>query len=244
MKSFMRNKGKISFTYKDSGLYGSFINYCRLEAWKNVITKYNLMQEEILDVGCSYGSWYENWKELGFQKLNGADIYEIVIEEAKKRYDRVENVTDSSLFQEYRKKFKTIGCNGVLVHILEDNEVTEFCKDIVEVLEDDGYFLVSVLPAEYYSYGQEQYNSDNCVRSLKHNIEIIEKSGLKIIDKIGTFINPWYSKDFEWIANSDRMKSNPATFECFAKLSDLLRSETIAPFSELLLICQKEKLNE
>ncbi|MFY9080246.1 methyltransferase domain-containing protein [Aliarcobacter cryaerophilus] len=241
MKSFIKNKGKISFTYKDVGLQGEFMNYCRLEAWKLAINKYNIDKSEILDVGCSYGSWYENWIELGFRDLNGADVNEPVIEEARKKYNRVENVTNSSLYKEYKRKFKTVGSNGVLVHILKDNEVTNFCKDIFDILEDDGYFMVSILPAEYYSYGIEQYNNDNCVRTLEHNIKIIEKSGLKIVDKIGTFINPWYSKDFEWIANSDKMKSNPETFESFAKLSDLLRSETIVPFSEILLVCQKGK---
>ena len=123
---------------------------------------------------------------------------------------------------------------------MKDEEVTGFCKDIFDVLEDDGYFLVSILSAEYYSQGIELFNDDNCVRTLEHNVEIIEKSGFKIIDKIGTFINPWYNKDFEWIANSDRMKENPDTFETFAKLSDLLRDQTIVPFSELLLVCRKK----
>jgi len=240
MKSFIKNKGKISFTYKDVGLQGSFMNYCRLEAWKLAIDKYNLNQNDILDVGCSYGSWFENWKELGFKNLNGADVNEPVIEEARKKYKQVINVTNSSLKNEFKSTFKTIGTNGVLVHILKDDEVTRFCKDIYDVLDENGYFLVSILPAEYYSQGVEQYNDDNCVRTLQHNIEIIEKSGLKIIDKIGTFINPWYNKDFEWIANSEKMKKNPETFESFAKLSNLLRGETIVPFSELLLVCQKE----
>jgi len=223
MKSFIKNKGKISFT-----------------SWKLAIDKYNLNQNDILDVGCSYGSWFENWKELGFKNLNGADVNEPVIEEARKKYKQVINVTNSSLKNEFKSTFKTIGTNGVLVHILKDDEVTRFCKDIYDVLDENGYFLVSILPAEYYSQGVEQYNDDNCVRTLQHNIEIIEKSGLKIIDKIGTFINPWYNKDFEWIANSEKMKKNPETFESFAKLSNLLRGETIVPFSELLLVCQKE----
>lgn len=241
MKSFIKNKGKISFTYKDVGLQGDFMNYCRLEAWKLILNKYNVINNEVLDVGCSYGSWYENWIELGFEKLYGADVNEPVIDEARKKYFEVKNVTSSSLIKEYKRKFKIIGSNGVLVHIIKDEEVTKFCKDIYDVLEEDGYFIVSILSAEYYSYGVEQYNEDNCVRTLEHNIKIIEKSGLKVIDKIGTFINPWYSREFEWIANSDKMKTNSETFECFAKLSNLLRTETIVPFSEVLLICQKGK---
>lgn len=239
MKSFIKNKGKISFTYKDVGLQGSFMNYCRLSAWKMVIDKYSLDTNEILDVGCSYGSWYENWQELGFKQLNGADVNEPVIAQAREKYNRVENVTNSSLKKEFGRNFKTVGSNGVLVHILKDEEVTNFCRDVYDILDEDGYFLVSILPAEYYSFGIEQYNEDNCVRTLEHNLQIIEKSGLKVIDKVGTFINPWYSREFEWIANSDKMKSNSETFECFAKLSDLLRNETIVPFSELLLVCKK-----
>lgn len=241
MESFLKNKGKISFTYKDVGLQGQFMNYCRLEAWKHIISKYNINLKEILDVGCSYGSWYENWKVLGFSELVGVDVNENVIEKAREKYQSVENVAHCSLSQTFNRSFNTIASNGVLVHILEDKEVTDFCKNINEVLDSNGYFMVSILPAEYYSYGQEQYNSDNCVRSLKHNIDLIEKAGLKIVDKVGTFINPWYSKDFEWIANSEKMKSNSETFEVFAKLSDLLRTETIIPFSELLLVCKKEK---
>lgn len=67
------------------------------------------------------------------------------------------------------------------------------------------------------------------------------KSYLRNKGKISyTFINPWYNDDFEWIANSEKMKSNKETWEVFAQLSDLLRGETIIPFSELLLVCKKK----
>jgi 2-polyprenyl-3-methyl-5-hydroxy-6-metoxy-1,4-benzoquinol methylase len=240
MESFIRNKGKISFTYKDSGLQGEFMNHCRINAWNYAISKYSLSTDEILDVGCSYGSWYDNWKTLGFGKINGADVNEEIISQAMKLFDRVENIDGSSLSSKFKQKFNTIGSNGVLVHILKDEEVTSFVRGIAEVLDDNGFFLCSIIPAEYYSNGVELNNENNCTRLLDRNIKIIEQGGVKIVDIIGTFINPWALEDLSYIASSEELKSNPDTFEVFAQLSDLLRGHSTQPFSEVLLVCRKD----
>ena len=73
-KSFLRNKGRISYTYKDSGDYGEFLNACRLDAWETAVGKYEVKRDSVFDIGCSYGSWHSNYKDsLGFGKLFGLD---------------------------------------------------------------------------------------------------------------------------------------------------------------------------
>jgi len=37
--SYEQNKGSISFTYETSGLYGAYINECRLSAWELAINR-------------------------------------------------------------------------------------------------------------------------------------------------------------------------------------------------------------
>lgn len=72
--------GKVSFTYKDSGRYGEFINSCRLSAWRQAVERFGIELRKIVDVGCSYGSWIENWKALGFARIVGIDPNPEVIE--------------------------------------------------------------------------------------------------------------------------------------------------------------------
>ena len=71
--SYEENKGKISFTYETSGLYGAYINECRLSAWELAINRNNISLESVCDVGCSNGSWASNWKKLGFKYLYGIE---------------------------------------------------------------------------------------------------------------------------------------------------------------------------
>ena len=81
--SFMQNLGRTSFTYRDSDIYGRFLNTCRLAAWQYALAKFDVDRKEILDIGCSYGSWAENYRSLGFGKLIGIDPNPEVIEKAK-----------------------------------------------------------------------------------------------------------------------------------------------------------------
>ncbi len=216
------------------------MNYCRLQAWKYAIKKHDINTDAILDVGCSYGSWYENWKVLGFDKMIGVEPGKDEAAKARKNYDVVKEAYAHTLKDVFDKKFNTIAANGVLVHVLKDDEVISFVQGVSSVLDDNGLFICSVLSAEYYSYGEEQYNENNCTRLIEHSVQLIEKSGLKVINKIGTFINPWALKELMYTASDDYdLKKNPELFETFAKLSDLLREHDTSPFSEILLVCRK-----
>jgi len=241
MNSFIKNKGKISFTYKDSGLYGNFLNYNRLQAYKHALNKYNISKNLVLDVGCSYGSWFENWKELGFIELYGVDINEEVLDQAHQKYNKVLLGEAKDLKNLFPHKFNMVASNAVLIHILEDEAVSEFCQGISDILADNGYFFVTIVTAEYYNYGKERYSNDNCIRSVKHNLQIIEKGNLEVIDTIGTFIEPWALKDLKWLRREKELREKASFYEPFSNLADCLRMKSNVPFSELLLVCKKKR---
>ncbi|MCH8149841.1 MAG: class I SAM-dependent methyltransferase, partial [Planctomycetes bacterium] len=82
--SFVRNVGKISYTYQDSGLYGDFINHCRMSAWTTALEKFDIPREEILDVGCGKGYLlYEFTQAVPGVEVAGLDISKYAIENSK-----------------------------------------------------------------------------------------------------------------------------------------------------------------
>jgi len=238
--SFARNLGKISFTYRDAGLYGEFINSCRLSAWRHVIQKHSIDLSAIVDVGCSYGSWAENYRALGFGKLCGIDPNDEAIREARKVFDEAHCAFASSLGR-YYPNCTTIGCNGVIVHIIEEGETVRFLEDIAKRLTEDGHLIYSVINADYYlSAGRTDWVGPNaCVRPLQKHREFAALAGLQILDEVGTFIEPWAARDLEYIASRKELRDDPSLYEIFVKLSQLLRGHNTAPFSEVLFVAQR-----
>lgn len=238
--SFLRNLGKVSFTYKDAGLYGEFINHCRLAAWRQVIERHPIDLSVIVDVGCSYGSWAENYRALGFEKLCGIDPNAAAICKAKDVFDEAYCDFASGL-EQYYPNCPTIGCNGVVVHIIEEDQTVRFLQDMAKCLTGEGHLVYSVINADYYlSAGRAEWvGPDACVRPLNTHRDFAARAGLKLIDEIGTFIEPWAPRDMEYIAGMDDLRNNPYLYETFAHLSQLLRGRNTAPFSEILFVAQR-----
>jgi SAM-dependent methyltransferase len=237
--SFERNVGKISYTYQDSGEYGRFINNCRLAAWMYVIDRYGIDRSSILDVGCSYGSWAENYQMLGFEKLIGIDPNGDAIERAAQVFDEVRCAYASELGDLY-SDVMTMGSNGVVVHILEDESVVKFLKDVSGSLAKDGYLIYSVLNAEYnLSTGRGDWVGENsCVRSLEKQKEYAELAGLALVDAVGTYIEPWSLRDLEFLAHERELRDNSALYLPFENLANFLRGRSLAPYSEVLFVTQ------
>ncbi|NNL64671.1 MAG: class I SAM-dependent methyltransferase [Myxococcales bacterium] len=236
--SFERHQGKISFTYRDGGLYGEFMNAGRLEAWRHALASHPIDRSRIVDVGCSYGSWSANWRALGFKTLCGIDPNPEVIPRAREQFDEA-HAGDATEVGARFGPVATAGANGVLVHILEDREVVRFLRGVREALAPDGHFLFSVIQPEYY-FGagrREWFGPVSCARKVERHLRFAEEAGLRVVDQIGTFIDPWASPDFEFIAGSE-LREDPRTFEAFQGLSNLIRGHETRPFSELLLVAR------
>ncbi len=190
--SYRRNIGSVSFTYRDAGSQGLFMNVCRLQAWRLALLRHGMTGERVIDVGCSNGSWADNWNELGFGRVEGIEGNPEAAAQAAARLDIVhEGFLDDVV--DRVEPAKVVAANGVVVHILERQAYAEFLSDAGRLVDHGGFLLVSVLNAEYYVTpgGREPWTGPNsCTRSLDHHRECFRAAGLEIVDEIGTFVNP------------------------------------------------------
>ncbi|MBI4338642.1 MAG: class I SAM-dependent methyltransferase [Chloroflexi bacterium] len=220
--SYVRNQGKISFSYLDSGTYGQYINNCRLQAYEHVLQHWHIDRQKVVDVGCSYGSWADNWRRLGFQRLCGIDPNPKAIELASKVFDEVHTAYASDLPSLYPNS-PTLAANGVIVHIMENEEVVRFLSSVRAALSPDGYFLYTVLNAHYYTVGAKEENFElSCVRFLETQEALAWEAGLSVVGQVGTFIQPFIS--------------DPSVLKEFARVSSQLRGKSVVPFGEVLLV--------
>ncbi|RMH14555.1 MAG: methyltransferase domain-containing protein [Planctomycetota bacterium] len=240
--SFVRNLGKVSKTYRDSGIYGRFINQCRLDAWRMVTERFDPPRAQIVDVGCASGSWADNWRQLGFQRIVGIDPNPDVLEDASAVMDEVHTAFASELGS-YFTDNAICAANGVVVHILEDDQTVAFLRDIAETLAPDGLLVYSVLNAAYYyNAGRaEWFGPNSCVRTLETQRRFAHEAGLEILDEIGTFIDPWALPDLEFIAGDSELRERWQTYQVFVDLANVCRGRSITPFSEVLIVAQRSR---
>jgi SAM-dependent methyltransferase len=239
--SFVQNTGKVSFTYQDSGYYGQYINTCRIAAWQLALERHGIPKDTILDVGCSYGSWADNWRHLGFKKLMGLEPFSEYARKAEALFDQVKVGYSYDLPKLYPEA-SVVGANGVIVHIIEAAEQRRFLSDIYEILRPGGFMLFSVINADSYlspSGRQPWAGPNSCTRTLADHEKIAGSAGLNLIDKIGTFINPWLSPAFDFIANDEELKNSWGMYEGLLKFAEALRQKDVAVFSEVLYIAKK-----
>ena len=237
--SFIRNLGKVSKTWLDSGLYGQFINAARLDAWKVALKKHNPPRDAIVDVGCAYGSWADNWRALGFKRICGIDPNPDVMEQARATMDEVHTAFSSQLAEHFPLNH-LCAANGVIVHILEDEHSIAFLRDIASTLEPGGLLIYSVINADYYFNAgrKEWFGPNSCVRTLDTQRRFAAEAGLEILDEIGTFIDPWALPELEFIAADETLREQPETYQTFIDLANLCRARSVAPFSEMLFVAR------
>lgn len=240
LPSYLKNVGKISCTWQDSGIYGRFMNTSRLAAWSYAMSRFQIDRSSILDVGCSYGSWAENYRSLGFQKLCGVDPNPTAIEAAKGVFDECHVGTSQDLRALFPKAH-TVGANGVLVHLMEVDETIQFLKAIRDILTEEGVFLFSVVNARwYYSAGRHETRGDlSTVRYLERWRDYCESAGLRILAEVGTFIDPWALPELDFFALEAELRKDWALYQVFIDLAGLIRGRRVDPFSEVLLVTQR-----
>lgn len=235
--SFIRNLGKVSMTYRDSGIYGQFINAARIDAWTHALKQFNPPKHQVVDVGCASGSWAENYRNLGFKSVVGIDPNPDVIDDARAVMDEVHLGFASDLSKHYPSNH-LCAANGVIVHILEDEHSINFLRDIGSTLAPRGLFIYSVLNADYYYNAgrKEWFGPNSCVRTLATQRRFAAEAGLEILAEIGTFIDPWALKETEFIAGDEDLRTKPETYQAFIDLATICRGRSESPFSEMLFV--------
>ena len=240
--SYRRHAGSISSNWQEIGTYGVFLNACRVAAWRYAIERYDIETVRIIDFGCSTGSWAETWAQLGFTRMIGIDVNPDVVEVARGRLHEV-HLGDGELLGTKFKSEACIGCNGVLVHILEEQEVIGVFMAAYKALKPGGWFICAVLNPDYYLSpgGYEPWMGPmSCTRPVSFHEQALDDAGFAIIDRVGTFIDPWFSESTRFIAENKALKFEEGllkVFEAFAKT--MREARELRPFSELLFVCRK-----
>jgi len=148
---------------------------------KGLMEKMNISNfDQIIDLGCSDGSWYNDFKSMGFKKLIGIELSTERAEKARKRgYDEVFNcnakktpiTSDSTEF---------IISNNAFVHILQDEDKIQVLNEIRRVLSKNGVFIMNF--ANSTGYGHKKNTTVKYISYITLNTmkKLVQESGLKI----------------------------------------------------------------
>jgi len=138
----------------------------------------NLSYDKVLDLGCSIGTWYDDYKKFGFQKIIGIDISKERAMKARERgYDEI-HVCNAYELPFDDRSMNCIISNDVLVHVLQDSDKLKIFKEVKRVLADDGIFIFNIANA-----GGFGFSNDTTVEYCRMNkwqtvSELVKQSGL------------------------------------------------------------------
>ena len=143
--------------------------------------------ESIIDLGCSVGTWYADFKNFGFKEIIGIDISKERAEIAKKRgYNEVHVCNAYELPFNANSKSCVIS-NDVLIHVLQDDDKLRIFKEVKRILKKDGIFIFNIANANGFGY-DEDTTVNYCRFNTKETItKLIQDAGFK-----NEFILPSY----------------------------------------------------
>jgi len=148
---------------------------------KSLLLKFsNLNYDKVLDLGCSIGTWYDDYKKFGFKKIIGIDISKERAMKAKERgYDEI-HVCNAYELPFDDQSMNCIISNDVLVHVIQDSDKLKIFKEVKRVLRDDGIFIFNIANA-----GGFGFSNDTTVEYCRMNkwqtiSELIQQSGLDL----------------------------------------------------------------
>ncbi len=136
-------------------------------------------RQRVVDLGCSYGAWLEDLKQMGFKEIVGVDISQSRLDQAKERYNETYCCNANHLPFPSNSE-RCIISNNMLIHVLQDSDKLNVFREIIRVLAPDGVFIFNVGNA--YGYG---YDSDKTVGHCRFSTpetisNLLRQSGLKI----------------------------------------------------------------
>lgn len=126
----------------------------------------------VIDLGCSIGAWYDDYKRLSFKKIIGIDISAERAGKAKARgYDEVHICNAYNLpFDDESEN--CVVSNNVILHVLQDSDRLKIFKEVERVLKKNGIFIFSFANASGFGYKTdvtleyERYNEPETIKKL------------------------------------------------------------------------------
>ena len=170
------------------GKMNDYYHRQELSTVKELLKRIKFFQyDQLIDLGCSIGTWFNDYKNMGFKRIIGIDISEERLQIAKKRgYDEVHCCNAYELPFEGETQ-NCIISNDVFVHVLQDSDKLKIFKEIFRVLKQNGIFI--------FNFGNSSGNGftkDTTKKYCRYNTnetisDLINSSNLKI-----EFLRPSY----------------------------------------------------
>lgn len=189
----------------------------RLLASVNFVSDVDLVNKEVLDIGCGYG-WCElNFLKRGVNKIVGLEISENDLIPAKEnvRNDRVDFKVASGVNLPFENKsFDTVVAWEVIEHIPKNTETFMF-KEVYRVLKLGGCFylstphksvLTNILDPAWWLIGHRHYSLKNLIKfAQNNNFEILESKVVGSWWTLFSIIDLYISK---WILRRNKLFNN------------------------------------
>jgi ubiquinone/menaquinone biosynthesis C-methylase UbiE len=139
LKEYVKKIGSVKDDYESKSIYRYERNK-KIKILKNLLKNTN---DNILDFGCSNGSYFDIIKDLNFQKIFGLDISSERLSIANQRgYMTINSVGQKIPLKD--KSFRTIICIDVLVNILKESDQIEILKELERILDNDSHLILSI----------------------------------------------------------------------------------------------------
>lgn len=134
--------------------------------------------EQVIDLGCSIGVWYNFYRQQKFKKIIGIDISKERAEIAKKRGFNEIHICNAYNLPFNDSSQNCIISNNVILHVLDDLDRLKILHEIKRVLKQNGIFIYSFANATGYGYNTDttlEYEKFNLVKTMN---KLVQDSGL------------------------------------------------------------------
>jgi len=215
--------GRTHETYKDSAekLILDYYHKQEVGTVSYLLKKMKLRDfSQVVDLGTSIGVWYNDYKNLNFNKVIGIDISSERAEKAKKRgFDEVHVCNAYDLPFENESQNCMVS-NDVLVHVLQESDKLKIFQEARRVLKKDGIFIFNFANAYGFGYKSDTFSYETQRLNIPETmIKLVKDSGLNL-----EYVVPSYY-------TTPRVGANPR----FAFIS----SKLIFPFVDSILRTSK-----
>lgn len=144
----------------------------------------------ILDIGVGTGFYIDFWKKLyGTAAVDGVDITDVAVKKMKERHPGsqfyVADIGEDKVGEMFgKKKYDVISAFDVLFHITNDEKYRRAIRNIYDLLEDGGVFVMS----ENFVHSNVSRAEFQVSRSKGHIEELLLSTGFEIIGRAPMFV--------------------------------------------------------
>jgi SAM-dependent methyltransferase len=214
----------------------------RLLASINFVSDADLINKEILDIGCGYGWCEYNFLQRGVKKISAIEISEndlTTIKQNIKDERLILKIGDAKNLPFPNESFDTVISWEVIEHIPKNTELSMF-KEIYRVLRPGGHlylstphksFFANILDPAWWLIRHRHYSPKNLYEfAQKSNLQILEirvtGSWWTLFSVINLYVSKWIlrrNKLFTvfWDAKEDQEFSDNGFVNIFIKLKKI-----------------------